>query len=1002
MKQLDILDSIRRAHLCSVDDSAESLFREVGFLERQIRLAACLSAAVGRAYDIPPNLPRRGGFGEYLRLGVYLGTSIGVYEASVTQVWNRIRLAVTGDKDGLGNGSAQSFRNYLMHGGVVPSGKAAHSAVLEVRAEVDATISEWIESRGGILTRADRLQFGDGTSLYPLILETPRGIATYHDATDRVISFSTTDRENPRLWIRKNHPLHSTIATFLESPPSGELRSISRDFVAALKQDIVAFSETGTTPALNQMSSPIRVDWSRRTSEGSELRSDSFRIAKGGAWQWRRGEDWLAYEEFLGAVANWNIVLERVLQRHHSVEAAEKRLAQSAHLANELIMPPSVLPRFRATEPVTIAGRVHRLDEPVAFEQVVDESAQAVIGRPEVFFVAGEAGVGKTHNLVQASLERSKRLVDAAQGDGRATRCDMPLYLYVSCSGVGLKSLRDLINAAVVETQNLTYDSVMALCRNGMLALVIDGFDELVGGAGYRDAFQLLEPTLRALGARGGTLVLSARSSYLANQYKHSLDRSSVEAKTPVEHYMLELLRWHARDVEDLFEANPSWEVAKSWLDAEDLTLLGVPFFARVFNEYCLSGVPKDAKALHLRDLLIDAYVGREVSKLAGAGSQVPIDAGALRALMCELAGMMFDSSVYVLSQEDFELACLSALALEEPTRSRALLDRLTVLCGMAVEMDDADGAVLFTFEHEVIFETLLGEYFSTFYFAKHAPERMHEALTRGLLGQSTVSALVDRRPAEVEAFLASSDHERATTSDEYKTNMGALVAAVAEARGVLANDCASLDIDRLNLTRVTGVKKLRSCTIGQLVLGGESSISIRLEDCHVHSLEVYDIDASKVTFELSGISDIAELVVFRAGVADNFVSGHSRVLIALQKMGCLEPSQLATYSADAWTDLQAFAQDSLGPLRGQHGGFYVVQGKTRIPGDGGTRWCRRPNDQKWARLTSALLESGLATEKRINASGPAKLAISIRCDVDALLDEDRYGEFSHFWDLLT
>ena len=157
--------------------------------------------------------------------------------------------------------------------------------------------------------------------------------------------------------------------------------------------------------------------------------------------------------------------------------------------------------------------------------------------------------MGKTHNLVTASLHRSERLVEAADEDKRSVLGGSPLYLYVSCSGVGLRSLRDLINAAVVETQNLTYESVMALCRNAMLVLVIDGFDELLGGAGYRDAFQLLEPTLRLLGLRGGTVVLSARSSYLANQYKHSLARSSVEAKTPVAHYMLELLRWNAIDV---------------------------------------------------------------------------------------------------------------------------------------------------------------------------------------------------------------------------------------------------------------------------------------------------------------------------------------------------------------------------------------------------------------------------------------------------------------------
>lgn len=999
---MDVFERIRQAHLPSADDSAESILSEVGFLERQIRLAVCLSAAIGRIYDIPPKLPRRGGFGEYLRLGVYLGASLAEHEPSIARLWDRINSSVSRPQNGLDYNSAQSFRNYLMHGGVVPSGRDARAAVTSVREEVESAISEWIDTRGGILARGQRLELGDGTTLHPFVMETADGIATYHDATESVISYSTTSRECPRKWIRRGDPLYVATQILLEDPSPRELRSVSRDFVAALKQDIGAFAESGTAPTLSQMSSPLRVDWSRRTSEGSELRSDSFRIAKGGAWQWRRGDSWRPYEEFLVVVANWRIVLERVLRRHRSVQAAEKRLAQSSSLSHELILPPSVLPRFRATESVTIAGRTHRPDDAVAFEQVVDESAEATIGQPEVFFVAGEAGVGKTHNLVAASLHRSERLVEAVDKEDRSVLGGSPLYLYVSCSGVGLRSLRDLINAAVVETQNLTYESVMALCRNGMLVLVIDGFDELLGGAGYRDAFQLLEPTLRLLGLRGGTVVLSARSSYLANQYKNSLARSSVEAKTPVAHYMLELLRWNAIDVENLFNSNPSWGPVRPGLERRDLTLLGVPFFARVFNEYCLSDAPASGRQVHLRDLLIDAYVGREVGKLSGIGQERGIDSSSLRALMCELAGMMFDSGVYVLSQEDFELACVSALDLEDQTRHRALLDRLTVLCGMAVEVEGADGALMFAFEHEVIFETLLGEYFSTLYFSGRDLQRMHEALTRGLLGQSTVSGLVDRRPDEVQTFLASADFRRAETSDEYKTNVGALVSAVADSRGVLATDCRSLELDRLDLTKVSGGQSLRGCVIRQLVVGGALPISLTLENCKVDSLELHDVEAAKVSLSLGGASEIAELLAFRSGVAENLVSGHSRVLRALRDMGYIAAHHGEMGPADSWTELQVFAQESLGPLRGQNGGSYVVPARTRVPGNEGSRWCRRPTDPRWAQLTNALLAAGLATEKRINASGPAKLSIIIRADISTLLDRDSDGEFEHFWSLLA
>ena len=98
------------------------------------------------------------------------------------------------------------------------------------------------------------------------------------------------------------------------------------------------------------------------------------------------------------------------------------------------------------------------------------------------------------------------------------------LYLYVSAQARALSNLRD---AFAGETQDLraafTRDAIGALTRRGLLVPIIDGFDEMLGAAGYGDAFSSLQQFLAEL-AGGGVIVVSARSSFYEVEFLTSTD----------------------------------------------------------------------------------------------------------------------------------------------------------------------------------------------------------------------------------------------------------------------------------------------------------------------------------------------------------------------------------------------------------------------------------------------------------------------------------------------
>lgn len=143
-----------------------------------------------------------------------------------------------------------------------------------------------------------------------------------------------------------------------------------------------------------------------------------------------------------------------------------------------------------------------------------------------LFFLISEAGQGKSRTLVEFCRGSAERF--GAVGD-RAVGADERFAFYIDAQGRGLGQLQEVLAYELNRLSVLLpYGSFVPLVRHGLVALVIDGFDELVGQAGsFNDAYTSLRDFLDDIGG-GGVIVGAARMSYFAQDF---LSRESASTR---------------------------------------------------------------------------------------------------------------------------------------------------------------------------------------------------------------------------------------------------------------------------------------------------------------------------------------------------------------------------------------------------------------------------------------------------------------------------------------
>ncbi|MDH2408765.1 NACHT domain-containing protein [Streptomyces chitinivorans] len=789
----------------------------------------------------------------------------------------------------------------------------------------------------------------------------------------------------------RSRPNDAELVTSLDLllKPKREADDPRESFRVEVENDLKAFADVvGSPPQYFDHSQGFGYEWGKSVSEGTQLRRDYFRVGPDGP-EWQDERDWVPYRAYLRKLANWPIVASRL---RHKLEEVERQLAQEE--ADQLGWKPDIGSHREARVEVTEydGGNPRRK----TFSQLIDDvdaDLGVETGQTQVFFVNGEAGIGKTRAMLKAALNRARE-VERHQGD-------RPLFLYVKSTGRVLDDLDAAVNHAVALTQNLTAERVKVLCGKGLIALLIDGFDELLGGAAYSDAIDSLQDWLNALGGRG-VLVVSARSSYYMNQYRSSVQRASKAISASVRHSVAQVLRWTPPEtVSFLGDYHVSADRFERLPDG-DRELLGLPFFARAFAEMCRSGDYQETEAgeLSFTEKLLNHYLAREERKLSYQSDSTAglLNRDELRRTFEHVAEIMVDGREREIDSSDLEFAAATALDLDDLDDREGLRERLQVLCGLATD-SATRGPTRFRFQHEVFFDNFLAGIV-----VRHLRAGRFAAFQR-LMSRSewrtgTVSGVVTA--VENELLLDALDAVRlpaaqssAASRDTISTNLGALWAEVIrkdaevpDRQIVDAVFAGSLDLSYVKVTNGSLVNcRLESLTL-PLGLGWE----LQLDGTKVKKITV-DVEQT----DLSGLKgvrhrDLVELLIRPSG----FFYRRPEILKALQErgVGVVDAPEVSHNSVPVRVEAARHYVKNLV----EYASSTLILKDNYQPDDHRLKWTREYPGE-WKPFVDRLTKAKLVRPEKFSAKGSRKIKLRLQFGAANILDEESgVPQIRDFW----
>ncbi|ULB10221.1 hypothetical protein ORIO_09925 [Cereibacter azotoformans] len=310
----------------------------------------------------------------------------------------------------------------------------------------------------------------------------------------------------------------------------------------------------------------------------------------------------------------------------------------------------------------------------------------------------GPAGAGKTHFIERLAFTRAARLASRLG--------DEPLVIPVTSAGKILSAIDDRIDGSLAALRaKFNRVELPALMRQRLIALAIDGFDELSDSRGYDNSWSALRELIGEVG-QDSLIILSGRDSFIGIETLRKLIGASVELAGSKLHSVrldfpsaLDATQW-------IVEVRESWEKYSSELRQrlDSFYWLRRPFFVSQISQ-------ADPEAfLNSGDepivALCDDIVCREVHKI-GLPSDVSEDSGKkiVYSILTEAARTMVDYEIdYVdaaLLEVAVEVAC-EEHAPENVDFQRALAARARTLTLLepAPSTGDPDNR---TFPHEKI-----------------------------------------------------------------------------------------------------------------------------------------------------------------------------------------------------------------------------------------------------------------------------------------------------------
>ena len=766
------------------------------------------------------------------------------------------------------------------------------------------------------------------------------------------------------------------------SPSQIELNKLVKDVVA----DVAAYTEDYSRPSYSFGDEDdvgiLYVPWTRSMSEGNESRTDAFRIGLDNRREWRGpAEVWLAYSDFLKSISNWEILARRVAiglesfsQERFSEESSRLGLVRKTAPRG-----PSLLKRHRENNSPS-GGQGEYFD----LMRRIDESCQIIKPSTSVFFLIGQAGLGKTELMVSLSKERA-RFIESEPSSV------LPLYLFVSSTGRTLSSLKDAVDSALNITKILSNHSAKALCRNGLLVLLVDGFDELLGSSGYENALGSLEPWFRELGGRG-LLVASARSSYYLTQYRRSLAQA---VNLNVDHTLAELQPWSRSASETyLLEMGVNPEIFREIKD-RDWRILSVPFFAKAFSAWIAQPKEKSGQSSHLiYEIVVDQYLEREARKLTDPNAGPLLSVEELRELFSETAELMQQSRNREIEQSDLISCAEAVVGSSNLDASRpGLTRRLSSLCGLGVSTDSS-GQNQFSFSHEVLFDCFLCLAMQRKISGVINAESFLRLFASSAIDASVFEWLIEKKPDAIKILAQKISFKVPEEGNigVLSANLGALWGAMLiHRKGVPATEVASgLQLGLVELAKTGWINiDLSRSTVAHIIVPDATQGRIDISYADIAFLETNSSEQAR--FSLKGV-DLANIQSIRIG--NQYGDGRNEVREILE-----EAELLARSNREGDQRQRDAAKYFLDRLKRRPDVPVILDRDDLRADDQRLSWIDHFDIELWRGFINALELSDVGELVKISTAGRPKVRLAFKKSVVSVLDQlDDSQEIINFW----
>lgn len=600
-----------------------------------------------------------------------------------------------------------------------------------------------------------------------------------------------------------------------------DAHEFAQNWKARIEYDLASFRDPGTTVKVTTSGRNLRAEWITR----GVARESMFSISLDQGVQVNIDGRRLTYRSFVSGpeLADLETVARMILQASkYDLFVATRAEYDRSENDNSMDTTPD-------------------LESGPAVDVLTNLIEAENIPATRVVMVTGGAGAGKTR-VLQELVRR--------QADGYIRGQTTKLLLYVNAQGRALARLNEALATELQDLKvNLTYHSIAALARLGIMIPVIDGFDELLGVSGYDDAFSSLAGFLEQLMGEG-QLLASARSAYYEEEFLSRAGSISTVGNQAWRYVPVRILEWGEEDRRSYLSRwisfNNLSDTDSNWIQGRldrifgerNFSLASKPlFFTKVVD--LLWRNPDFSGGDDLLQELVNEYLSRERNeKLLDRQSESLLTDKQFERLMRELAEEMWNQETRELdyrSIRDVAEYVVEDEGLSEATK-QIIIERMPALAFLA----KADNSVSQTgaFEHELFFFYFLATSIVSQLTSTQGDMRIilsRSALPEDVAGRVAMELISDgsnsrERLQELLDRLSTAGTTEWRRTTQVRENAGLLVMALFRAYADLHEE-------------------IDECAVRSVVFPGSHLSNVRLTRCLLDDVTIRRTDLSSTEF---------------------------------------------------------------------------------------------------------------------------------------------------------